>query len=254
MKSRSQVVLITGATSGIGAACAKAFASTGARVFLTGRNHARGRDILGGVRELGADAEFLAGDLTDALFCKELVGRAVDRFGRLDVLVNNAGILYRATAEDTTDAAWQETLGLNLTAAFNLSRAAIPAIRSNGGGAIVNIASDWGLVGGHRAVAYCAAKGGLILLTKAMALDHAREGIRINAVCPGDTDTPMIDDELSQQGLDIAQGRAEYAAAIPIGRMVSPGEIAALVAYLASDAAAAITGAAIPVDGGHTAA
>jgi NAD(P)-dependent dehydrogenase (short-subunit alcohol dehydrogenase family) len=102
-------------------------------------------------------------------------------------------------------------------------------------------------------VAYCAAKGGLVLLTKAMALDHARDGIRVNAVCPGDTDTPMIDDDLIQQGRDLAEGRAEYEQAIPIGRMVSPAEVAALVVYLASDAGAAITGAAIPVDGGHTA-
>ncbi len=254
MTDRSPVVMITGATSGIGAACAEAFASTGAQLLLTGRNRARGEEILKRARDLGADAKFLAGDLTDSLFCNELVGRAVDRFGRLDVLVNNAGILHRVTAEETSDAAWQETIGLNLTAAFYLSRAAVPAMRANGGGAIVNIASDWGLVGGDKAAAYCASKGGLVLLTKAMALDHAREGIRINAVCPGDTDTPMIDDELAQQGRDVGEGRAEYAEAIPIGRMVQSDEVAALVVYLASDAAAAITGTAIPVDGGNTAA
>lgn len=253
MSERSQVVLVTGATSGIGAACAEAFAAAGARLVLTGRNRARGEEVLARIHALGADAKFLPGDLTDSLFCNELIGRAVDRFDRLDVLVNNAGILHRSDAEETSDAVWAETIGLNLTAAFYLSRAAVPIMRSQGGGAIVNIASDWGLVGGDKAVAYCAAKGGLVLLTKAMALDHAREGIRVNAVCPGDTDTPMIDDDLIQQGRDLAEGRAEYEQAIPIGRMVSPAEVAALVVYLASDAAAAITGAAIPVDGGHTA-
>lgn len=253
MTDLSQVVLITGATSGIGAACAQAFAGKGARIVLTGRNRTRGEQVLERIRQLGAEAQFLPGDLHDSLFCNELVGRAVDRFGRLDVLVNNAGILRRESAEHTSDAVWAETIGLNLTAAFYLSRAAVPIMRANGGGVIVNMASDWGLVGGEQAAAYCAAKGGLVLLTKAMALDHAREHIRVNAVCPGDTDTPMIDDELKQQGLDIEEGRAEYRGAIPIGRMVSPEEVAALVVYLASDAAVAITGAAIPLDGGHTA-
>ena len=175
----------------------------------------------------------MPGDLTDAGFCARLVDRAVDRYGRLDVLVNAAGLIHRADACETRDAVWQETLDLNLSAPFYLSRAALEVMRPQRAGVIINIASDWGLVGGERAVAYCAAKGGLVLMTKAMALDHAREGIRVNAICPGDTDTPMIAADLQQQGRDVAAGRAAYAQAMPTGRMVQPEEVAALAVFLA---------------------
>lgn len=247
------VVLVTGATSGIGAAVADAFAAEGARLVLTGRNEERGQVRAHRARQAGAEALFVAGDIRQAGFCDRLVQTALDRFGQLDVLVNNAGIIHRVTALDTSDEQWQETLDVNLTAAFYLSRAALRHMVVRQAGTIVNIASDWGLVGGDMGVAYCASKGAMVLMTRAMALDHARDGIRINAVCPGDTDTPLIDGELSQRGLDPAQGKAEYARHIPLGRMARPEEVARSVCFLASQEASFLTGVALPVDGGNTA-
>ncbi len=248
------VVLITGATSGIGAATAHAFAAAGARLMLSGRDAARASRVLEAVRAAGAEAEFHAAELDAPDACEALVAATTARYGRLDVLVNNAGILHRASAPETTDAQWAATLAVNLNAVFYLSRAAVRVMQGQGGGIIVNVASDWGLVGGERAAAYCASKGGVVLLTKAMALDHARDNIRINAVCPGDTDTPMIDHELREQGMTAAEGRAKYAAAIPLGRIAAPEEVAQVIRFLASPGAGFMTGAAVPVDGGNTAA
>lgn len=248
-----QRVIVTGATSGIGAACASWFGARGARLLLTGRDLERGEAVAGEVRRNGGEARFVAGDVRDGAFCESLVEAAGEYWGGLDVLVNSAGVLYRADAVHTSDAQWEATLATNVSAVFYLSRAALRLMRLQGNGAIVNVASDWGLVGGEQAVAYCASKGAVVLMTKAMALDHARDGIRINAVCPGDTDTPMIDRELGQLGLPAASGKADYAQAIPMGRLGSVEEVAAAIGFLASDQAGFMTGVALPVDGGHTA-
>jgi NAD(P)-dependent dehydrogenase (short-subunit alcohol dehydrogenase family) len=250
---RQSVVLVTGATSGIGAATARAFAGRGARVMLSGRSERRGRHVMGEIAAGGHEASFLAGDVREAAFCRHLVDETVDRLGRLDVLVNNAGVSRPGTVEEIGEAEWRETLTVNLDAAFHLSRAAVPVMKRQGGGAIVNIASDWGLVAGERAVAYCASKGALVQLTRAMALDHAREGIRINAVCPSETDTPMLDSGGAHDGVDPQERRRIYAEALPIGRIATPDEIARVVVFLASDDASFMTGAAVPVDGGATA-
>ncbi len=249
---KDKVALITGATSGIGAAIAEEFASAGATLLLTGRNVSRGAGVLERVKSLGAQASFIDGDVTDADFCKQLVEQALVHYDRLDVLVNCAGIIYRANVIDTTDEQWDTTIAANLNATFYLCRAAMPALKQSKGN-IVNIASDWGLVGGERAVAYCASKGGLVLMTKAMAKDHARDGVRVNAACPGDTDTPMIDAEIAQQRLPPERAKAEYGQDIPLGRVAAPQEVAKVVRFLASDEASFITGAAIAVDGGNTA-
>lgn len=246
-------VIVTGATSGIGAAVARWFADRGARLLLTGRDHSRGSDVAEQARQTASEAVFMAGDVRDGAFCVSLVDAAVQRWGGLDVLVNSAGVLYRGDAVQTSDAQWQSTLATNVSAVFFLCRAALKVMQLQGCGVIVNMASDWGLVGGEKAVAYCASKGAVVLMTKAMALDHARDGIRINAVCPGDTDTPMIDRELSQLGLPTARGKADYAQAIPMGRLGSVEEVAAAVGFLASAQAGFMTGVALPVDGGHTA-
>jgi NAD(P)-dependent dehydrogenase (short-subunit alcohol dehydrogenase family) len=247
-------VLVTGGTSGIGAAIARAFGDAGAAVLLTGRDSERGSEVAADIASDGGTAEFLAADITDAGACGQLVEAVLARFGRLDVLVNNAGIIYRVDAEETTEDMWDETIAVNLTAAFRMSRAAIPAIREQGGGSIVNIASDWALVGGRRAVAYCASKGGLLLMTKAMALDHADENIRVNAICPTDVMTPMLADEFRATGLSDEAGLAALGEAIPLGRVGTPEEVARAVLFLASDQASFMTGVGLPVDGGVTAA
>jgi NAD(P)-dependent dehydrogenase (short-subunit alcohol dehydrogenase family) len=250
---QGKVALVTGATSGIGAACARALAERGAKVQLTGRSRERGMGLVEELRAAGGEVDFSAADLRDPGACDRLVAETLTRFGRIDVLVNNAGIYIAATALETTDEQWDATLDTNLGAVFRLSRAALRPMLAQGQGAIVNVASDWGLVGGQLAAAYCASKGGLVLLTRAMALDHARDGIRINAVCPTDTDTPMMHDDFRRRGVSIEQGSRESGAGIPMGRMATAQEVAECVCFLASDAASFLTGVALPIDGGNTA-
>jgi len=228
----------------------RALAAAGFRVFAAGRDEARLAATLADLTQ--ADVTSWAGDLGSARDCRRLIDDGVRHLGRLDLLVNNAGIYLRGTAEETDDEAWRDTLRINLDAPFFLSRAALPHLRESRG-AIVNMASDWGLQGGRKAAAYCASKGGLVLLTKGMALDHAREGIRINAVCPGDVDTPMLVNEAVKEGLGHEEALRKYGGDSPSGRVTTAEEVASLVVYLASPAAAQITGAAIPMDGGNTA-
>jgi NAD(P)-dependent dehydrogenase (short-subunit alcohol dehydrogenase family) len=240
--------IVTGASSGIGAAIASAFARSGYRVLAAGRN----RERLAGLGEVHEAILPWTGDLTEPGNCQKVVADCVHRFGRLDVLVNNAGIYIRGDATETRVEDWRNTLAVNLDAPFYLSQAALPFLLQSRG-AIINIASDWGLRGGRKAAAYCASKGGLVLLTRAMALDHAACGVRINAVCPGDVDTPMLLNEALQDELSHAEALEKYGQASPTGRVTRADEVAALVLYLASDQAAQITGAAIPIDGGNTA-
>jgi NAD(P)-dependent dehydrogenase (short-subunit alcohol dehydrogenase family) len=176
--------------------------------------------------------------------------------GRVDVLVNNAGILSRSNAAECTDAEWDSVMATNVTAVFHICRAAISVMRrqfstERRGGAIVNIASDWALVGAHNAVAYGASKGAVAQLTRSMAIDHARDGIRVNAVCPGDTETSMLLSGRGEEGRVALLNRLGNA--LPLGRVGQPVDVAAAVAFLASDAASYITGVLLPVDGGNTA-
>ena len=245
---KNKVALVTGASSGIGAAIVSRLASDGYLVMAAGRDEARSDEI----RARCDNVQTWLGDITAAESCAELVSACIENFGRLDLLVNNAGIYQAATAEHTSDAHWLQTMAVNLNAPFYLSRAALPHLRASNG-SILNIASDWGLVGGKEAVAYCASKGGIVLMTKAMALDHAHEGIRVNAICPGDVETPMLYAEGAARGLAASDALRAADKASPTGRVTTADEVAALVAFLASDAAAQITGAAIPIDGGNSA-
>lgn len=245
MDFTGKTVLLTGATSGIGTAIAKAFAAYGADLVLTGRRP------LPEMPKGAGRTLFIAADITAPATPDRLVAETIGHYGKLDILVNNAGILYRGDALACTDEEWERTLATNVTAAFRLSRAALGVMKPRRSGVIVNIASDWGLVGARNAVAYGVSKGALVQLTRSMALDHARDGIRVNAVCPGDTDTRMLDSAID--GADRQRLLAELGAAIPLGRVGRPEEVAQAVCYLSSEAAAFITGAALAVDGGNSA-
>jgi NAD(P)-dependent dehydrogenase (short-subunit alcohol dehydrogenase family) len=221
--------------------------------MVNGRNEQRGQNVVGAIRAAGGRAEFTAVDLRTPGACERLVADTVTRLGRLDVLVNNAGILYTATAVDTTDEQWLDTMAVNVTALFYMSRAAVLHMKPKGQGVIVNIASEWGLNGEPNHVAYCASKGAVVQITRCMALDHARDGIRVNSVCPGEIHTQMVDDILAAKGGDPAQNLRQLAAGIPLRRLASPTEVAWCVHFLASDRAGYVTGANLPVDGGNDA-
>jgi len=243
-----KAALVTGASSGIGAAVARRLARDGFTVLAAGRDAARTASM---ARKSPAIHAWL-GDLSGSAACARLVGDAIAQFGRLDLLVNNAGIYLPSRAEDTSDENWERTLAVNLSTPFYLSRAALPHLRQCRG-AIVNVASNWGLHAGPGAVAYCASKGGLVLLTKALAVDHAAEGIRINAVCPGDVATPMLFRDAEARGIDRDTVMRESAATTRSGRVTTPEEVAALVAWLASDESAQVNGTTILMDGGSAA-
>ena len=257
MNLAGKVVLVTGASSGIGAAVARAAAAAGAALLLSGRSRDRGAGVARDIAAAGGRAEFLAGDLTDPAFADRLVEAAADRFGRLDVLVNNAGIIHRATVDRTTDAQWHETMAVNLHAVFYLSRAAVRRMqRQGGGGAIVNVASDWGLVGGRDALAYCASKGAVVQMTRAMALDHAEENIRVNAVCPASVDTPMLrwSADLFKGDKSVEETLEDWGKMHPVGRVARPEEVAEVIVFLAGPRASFVTGGDYKVDGGMLAA
>jgi meso-butanediol dehydrogenase/(S,S)-butanediol dehydrogenase/diacetyl reductase len=238
------VVLVTGASSGIGAAIAIAFAEAGWDVMAAGRDESR----LEEVADVSESIVTWAGELEASEDCDELVADTIEEFGQLDCLVNNAGIIIRGNVADTSDEDWRATMTVNLDVPFWLSRAALPHLLK-AGGSIVNIASDWGLNAAVDAAAYAASKGGLVLLSKSMARDHAREGLRVNAICPGDVDTPMLAGEAEGSGLSLDEYMEEMNAAVPSGRVADPEDVAALTLFLASDAAAHINGTAILVDG-----
>ena len=249
MSFANKVVLITGAASGMGAACASLFADAGAKVLIVDRN-AR---LAGEVAAATGAGDPLLGDVSDSAFCDQSVATAVTRHGRLDILVNAAGIIVRADADGTSDADWQRMLNVNVNGTFYMSRAAARQMKAQRSGAIVNFGSIWGSVAGPGHVAYCASKGAVHQITRAMAADHARDGIRINAVCPGEVDTPMLRMGGRDQPMTDEALTAMVKASVPMGRVAQPEEIANAVLFLASDAASYITGTLLPVDAGYTA-
>ncbi len=253
MTFAGKVVLVTGSTTGIGEACAHAFAESGAKVMVSGRDEPRGRAVAAALRSAGGSAEFAKVDLRAAGACERLVADTIQRLGGLDVLVNNAGILYTANALDTSNEQWLDTMAVNVNALFYLSRAAVRHMKAAGKGVIVNIASEWGLNGEANHVAYCASKGAVIQITRCMALDHARDNIRVNSVCPGEIHTRMVDDILAKRGGDLAQNLRDLASGIPMRRLAHPSEVARCVHFLASDLSSYVTGANLSVDGGNDA-
>ena len=252
MRLADKVALITGGTSGMGRATAVLFAQEGARVAITGRNEARGREVLEEIEQAGGTAIFFRSDVRFAEDCRRAVEETLQAFGRLDILFNNAGVLYANTVLDCTEEEWDLTLDTNLKGTYLMSKFALPTMIAQGSGVIINNASGWGLVGGDAAAAYCASKGGVVLLTKAMAIDHARQGIRVNCICPGDVDTPMLPEDAQRRGMKWEAYLAS-AANRPMGRIGKPEEIAKAVLFLASDDSSFVTGAVLAVDGGGTA-
>jgi NAD(P)-dependent dehydrogenase (short-subunit alcohol dehydrogenase family) len=252
MRLADKVALITGGTSGMGRATAVLFAQEGARVAITGRNEARGREVVAEIEQAGGTAIFIRSDVRFAEECRRAVEETLQAFGRLDILFNNAGVLYANTVLDCTEEEWDLTLDTNLKGTYLMSKFALPAMITQGSGVIINNASGWGLVGGDAAAAYCASKGGVVLLTKAMAIDHARQGIRVNCICPGDVDTPMLPEDAQRRGMKWEAYLAS-AANRPMGRIGKPEEIAKAVLFLASDDSSFVTGAVLAVDGGGTA-
>jgi NAD(P)-dependent dehydrogenase (short-subunit alcohol dehydrogenase family) len=248
-----KVALITGGTSGIGRATAIVFAREGASVAITGRDEDRGRQVVSGIADEGGEAIFVRADVRDAEDCERSVSRTVEAFGGVDVLFNNAGVYVANDILGCDEDEWDLQVDTSLKGAYLMSRAALPHMIAKGSGAIINCSSGWGLVGGARGAAYCAAKGGLTNLTRAMALDHGPQGIRVNAICPGDTETPMEHEDARNQGLSWEEYLANAVSGRAIQRMAEPEEIAMAVLFLASDEAKYITGVALPVDGGGTA-
>lgn len=246
---QGKVALISGAASGIGRASALLFAREGATVALADLNESAGRELAGTIAGAGGRARFIAADISRAADCERAVRTVEDDFGALHILFNNAGIIRRASVLDLSEADWDRVMAVNVKSIFLMSKFAIPLMERFGGGAIINTASGWGLAGGPRAVAYCASKGAVVLLTKAMAIDHGAQNIRVNCICPGDTDTPMLRNEAQQLGA-APDTFLQEAAQRPLRRVGTPEEIAQAALYLASDAASFVTGTAMVVDGG----
>lgn len=241
--------LITGAASGIGRAIAMVFARAGARVVLLDVDDAGGGQASRAIADRGGAALFVRCDVTQAAECSRAVEEAARFLGSLHLLVHSAGIIRRASIPETTEEEWDRVMAVNLKAVYLLGRHALPWMARSGGGAVINIASGWGLRGGRAAAAYCASKGGLVTLTKAMALDHAPQNIRVNCICPGDIDTPMLRSEAAQLGEPL-ESFLEQAARRPLARIGTPDDVAQAALYLASDAASFVTGAVLVVDGG----
>jgi NAD(P)-dependent dehydrogenase (short-subunit alcohol dehydrogenase family) len=252
MRLENKVALITGGTSGIGEAVALLFAKEGARVAITGRNQERGQAVVKQIAKNGGHAIFFSVDVRKAEDCNRSVEETIAAFGRLEILFNNAGVFFANTVVDCSDEEWDLQLDINLKGTFLMSKFALPHMIERGSGVIIHNSSGWGIVGGDKAVAYCASKGGVVQLTKAMALDHGARGIRVNCICPGDVYTPMLPEDARHRGVkweDYLAGCANR----PMGRIGTAEEIAQAALFLASDDSSFMTGAALVVDGGGVA-
>ena len=248
MKLEGKVAIITGSGSGIGRATAELFAREGAKVVVAEYKAEAGQETLQAIKAAGGEGMFVAVDVSDAAQVQQMVQSAVDAYGGVDILFNNAGMLIWGTVLDTDEEAWKRVIDVNLTGIFLCSKAVLPQMIQRGGGSIINTSSS---TGAHDAVgglaAYVTSKGGVTLLTKCMALDHIQDGIRVNAIAPGPTDTPMLRDNLSPEDLQA------FVDAFPLKRLGRPEEIAQAALFLASDEASFVTGSILAIDGGQTA-
>ena len=232
-------VLVTGAAGGIGTAILRGLRARGARVAAAD------------LKTEGIEAEvLLAGNLTDATYADRLPGKARETLGGLDIVINNAGIIRRGAVTDCSDEDFALSVAVNVEAPFRICRAAIPILAENGGGAIVNTASCWGLRPGPDHAVYCMTKAAIASLTQCMGHDHAHQGVRINAVCPNEVDTPMLRSGFATRGFDPDTAVAELGRTVPVGRIAQPEDIADVVLFLASDQARYMCGSLVEVNGG----
>lgn len=256
MRLKNKIAIITGGTSGIGKATALRFAEEGADLIVTGRRVSLGKAVEAECGSKGVRCVFVEADHSKVEDCQRVVEVALREFDRIDILFNNAGIVTKGTAETTSDEVWQSTLDINVTAVWRMSKLVIPQMKKQGSGAIVNNGSDWSVVAGMDAFPYIMSKGAVGMMTKAMALDYARDGIRVNAVCPGDTFVDRWMEKGYFEGsnpVTLEEAIKESSAYIPLGRFGKPEEIANAVVFLASDESSFVTGHLLLVDGGNTA-
>lgn len=246
MRLKNKIAVITGAASGIGAATAKLFAKEGAKVVVADINEELGQKVTEEIRQMGGESVFVKTDVTVWNDAQNLMESTVKAFGRIDVLHNNAGIGLIGTVPETTEEMWDKTININLKGVFLCSKAAIPYMKKQAGGVIINTASNWGLVAQPGWAAYCASKGGVVMLTKAMSIDHAKDNIRINALCPGYVDTPLLRKA-------VAQSKNPEKEWEDMGRLAQPEEMAYGALFLASDESSHAVGNLLVIDNGETA-
>lgn len=249
MGNDRKTAVITGAAGGIGKVIAKRFVDNGF-LIVAGDADAAGLRELSAVLNNGMQRVWeKSGDLRSKAYCEGLIDHAVSQTGRLDVLVNNAGIITRGNILETSDEDWARTFDINLTAIFHTCRRAVAFMKDHGGGAIVNVSSCWGLYPGPNHAAYCTSKAAVAALSKCLGRDHAAEGIRVNAVCPNEVNTPMLRTGFARRGLDPDTAIAELNKTVPLGRIAEPEDIADVIAFLASDAARYVVGTTVEVNG-----
>jgi NAD(P)-dependent dehydrogenase (short-subunit alcohol dehydrogenase family) len=251
-KLDGRVALITGGGSGVGRAVALLFSREGARVTVVDLNRNGGETTVKMIKEVGGEALFAEADISRSSQVEKAVKTSILHYGKLDVLVNNAGIDVGGSVIELTEEAWDKVIDVNLKGVFLCSKYALAEMLKVGGGAVINIASVLGLVGSNGEAAYCASKGGIVALTKAMAIDLAKHNVRVNCICPGSVLTPMFEKFMASTG-DYEGALARNAEKIPLGRAARPEEIARLALFLASDESSYATGSILTIDGGWTA-